>query len=207
MQISALPSTAQTTRISMQATNVNIREAFREIERSSGISFLFYDDAVDLKRNITVSANDCPLPELLDRILKDTKLTYKVYDDKFIVVTPAESAQQQSISGVITDASTNEALPGVNVTVEGTTLGVVSDLDGKFALDVPSSGSILVFSFVGYNTERVTLSGQTTVNVSLVPDIQSLEEVVVVGSGTHKKVNMTGSVSAVKVDEKITSRD
>ncbi|HEX3010389.1 MAG TPA: SusC/RagA family TonB-linked outer membrane protein, partial [Bacteroidales bacterium] len=206
LQVSALSSSAQTAKVSIQANNVNIREAFREIERNSGISFLFYDDAIDLKKNITVSAIDCPLSELLDKILKDTNLTYKVYDNKFIVVSPVEAVQQQTITGTITDAANNEPLPGVNITIEGTTLGAVSDIDGKFSINVPSTNAVLVFSFVGYNTEKVTLTGQATLSVSLIPDIKSLEEVVVVGYGTQKKVNMTGAVSAVKVDEKITSR-
>lgn len=205
LQVSAVTK-AQTTRISMQATNLNIREAFREIERSSGLSFLYYDDAIDLTKNITVSAIDRPLDELLSEILKDTKLSYKVYDNKFIVISPIDAVQQQTITGVITDAATNEPLPGVNITVEGTTIGVVSDIDGKFTIEVPSPNSVLVFSFVGYNTEKVSAEGKTTINVSMVTDIKKLEEVVVVGYGTQKKVNMTGAVSAVKVDEKITSR-
>ncbi len=205
LQVSAY-TTAQTTRISMQATNINIREVFREIERNSGLSFLYYDDAIDLKKNITVSAIDRPLDELLDEILKESKLSYKVYDNKFIVITPIDAMQQQTVTGVITDATTNEALPGVNVTVEGTTIGVVTDIDGKFSIDVPSPTSVLLFSFVGFNSERIDVAGKTTITFSLVPDIKKLDEVVVVGYGTQKKVNMTGAVSAVKMDERITSR-
>ena len=205
LQVSAFTN-AQTTRISMQATNINIREVFREIERNSGLSFLYYDDAIDLKKNITVSAIDRPLDELLDEILKESKLSYKVYDNKFIVITPIDAMQQQTVTGVVTDATTNEALPGVNVTVEGTTIGVVTDIDGKFSIDVPSPTSVLLFSFVGFNAERIDVAGKTTITLSLVPDIKKLDEVVVVGYGTQKKVNMTGAVSAVKMDERITSR-
>lgn len=183
LQVSA--TTASTARVSMNAKN--------EIERSSGSSFLLYENAVEMNKNVTVSANDCPLPEHLGKILNDIKMS-------------SEAAQKQTVNGVITDATTGEALPGVNITVEGSTLGVVTDLDGKFSIDVPSASSVLVFSFVGYNTERVTVGNQTSLTIALVPDIKSLEEVVVVGYGTQKKVNMTGAVSAVKMDEKITSR-
>lgn len=201
LQASAISTSAQTAKVSMQATNVNIREAFREIERSSGISFLFYDDAIDLKKSITVSANDCPLPELLDRILKDTNLTYRVYDDKFIVVSPIDAIQQQKIVGTVTDAATNEPLPGVNVTIEGTTLGVITDFDGKFTLNVPTANAVIVFSFVGYVSEKVTLTGQSELLIRLVPDIKSLEEVVVIGYGAQKKETVVGSVAQVSSED------
>ncbi len=201
LQVSAISTTAQTTKISMQATNVNIREAFREIERSSGISFLFYDEAIDLKKSITVSANDCPLPDLLDRILKDTNLTYRVYDDKFIVVSPIDAVQQQKITGTVTDESTNEPLPGVNVTIEGTTLGVVTDFDGKFSLNVPTANAVVVFSFVGYVSQKITVNGQSEFLVQLVPDVKSLEEVVVIGYGAQKKETVVGSVAQVSNED------
>jgi TonB-linked SusC/RagA family outer membrane protein len=107
-----------------------------------------------------------------------------------------KSAQQQ-ITGVVTDASTKEPLPGVTIIIEGTTRGVTSDIDGKYSIDVPNGG-VLVFSYLGYITEKVSTSAQSVINVVLVPDIQKLEEVVVIGYGTVKKRDLTGAVTSVK---------
>jgi len=81
-------------------------------------------------------------------------------------------AQQQKIIGTITDGSTGETMPGVNVLVEGTTIGVISDAEGKFSIQVPNENSVLIFSFVGYVTEQIPTAGQTNMNVKLSPDIK-----------------------------------
>ncbi|MEM6844693.1 MAG: TonB-dependent receptor [Bacteroidota bacterium] len=107
-------------------------------------------------------------------------------------------AQQQTIQGTVTDLSTEETLPGVNILVKGTTIGTVTDVDGNYRLTAPEDADILVFSSVGYNSEEITINGQTTINMSLAPDIKSLSEVVVVGYGTLRKENMTGSVSTIE---------
>lgn len=108
-----------------------------------------------------------------------------------------DNPQQVTVRGTVTDASTKEALPGVNVIVPGTTLGAITDISGNFTLEVPSASVKLQFSFIGYTMQEVALAGQTTLNIALVSDIAQLNEVVVVGFGTQKKVNLTGAVSSV----------
>lgn len=104
-------------------------------------------------------------------------------------------AQQKSIQGKITDVG-GDPLPGVSISVEGTTYGTVTNLDGEFQLDVPSEG-VLVFSFIGMLTQKMEIGDQTTFNVILKEDIIGLEEVVVVGYGTRMKEELTGAVSTV----------
>lgn len=106
-------------------------------------------------------------------------------------------AQSYKVTGVVTDANTNETLPGVNVLVKGTNTGVLTDLEGRYAIEVPSAESELQFSFVGYVTETLAANGQSTLDVALVPDITALEEVVVVGYGISKKATVTGSVASM----------
>ena len=89
-------------------------------------------------------------------------------------------------------------LPGVNITVKGTTTGTTTDVEGRFELHVPDPDAILVFSFIGYISKEIKLAGQTALSVSLEPDLQSLEEVVVVGYGQQRKSNITGAISIVK---------
>jgi len=108
--------------------------------------------------------------------------------------------QQVSISGTITDAETGEALPGANVVIKGTTQGAVTDLDGTFTLEA-SEGDVLLVSFVGYLVQEVIVGTETTVSIALSPDIQRLQEIVVVGYGTQKRVEVTGAISTVAADE------
>ena len=104
---------------------------------------------------------------------------------------------QQTITGTVTDLSTDESLPGVNVVAKNTTVGTVTDIDGNYRLTVPDDVETLVFSSVGYVKEEVTIGNQTVINLSMSPDIQSLSEVVVVGYGTQKKSDIVGSVASV----------
>ncbi|NVM62340.1 TonB-linked SusC/RagA family outer membrane protein [Mucilaginibacter sp. SG538B] len=109
------------------------------------------------------------------------------------------------ITGQVTDEK-GQTLPGVSVALKGTSTGVVTDVNGKFSLNVPSASSgILVFSYIGYNTQEIILNGQATLNVQLQADSKSLNEVVVVGYGTQKKATLTGSISQVKGSELVKS--
>jgi len=108
-----------------------------------------------------------------------------------------DNLQQVKISGTVTDGTTGEALPGVNVVIPGTTVGTMTDISGKYSLDVPNASARLQFSFIGYLTQDITLSGQTTLNVALLSDVAQLSEVIVVGYGTQLKKDLTGAVAAV----------
>jgi TonB-linked SusC/RagA family outer membrane protein len=112
-----------------------------------------------------------------------------------------EGTQQQvTVKGTVTDAATTDALPGVNVVVKGTTVGATTDIGGNFTIQVPTANATLVFSFIGYVSQEVALTGQTTVNVALKGELTQLTEVVVVGYGTQKKIDLTGSVTRVGSD-------
>lgn len=118
----------------------------------------------------------------------------------WVWLLPVAIAQQQ-VSGTVTDYSTGEALPGVNILLQGTTTGTVTDLSGKYSLSVPSGDAVLVFSFIGYETQEVTVGNQTNISVGLMPDLTTLSEVVVVGYGTMERKNVTGSIVTVDVGE------
>ncbi len=103
----------------------------------------------------------------------------------------------KSISGQVTDLSTGETLPGVNIVAKGTTIGTVTDIEGNYQLSVPDETEILVFSSVGYTPEEVSIGNQTVIDVVMSPDIQSLSEVVVIGYGTQRRENISGAISTV----------
>ena len=105
------------------------------------------------------------------------------------------SFAQSTVSGTISDAE--GPLPGASIVVQGTTTGAVSDFDGNYTIEVPESSNTLVFSYVGYAAQSINVDGQTTINVTLQPDAQSLSEVVVVGYGTQRKADLTGAVGSI----------
>ena len=113
------------------------------------------------------------------------------------VTTP----QQVKVSGTVTDAGTGEALAGVNVVLEGSTIGVMTDVKGKYSLAVPDLSGVLQISFIGYVTQKIPINGMTVINAVLSAEVQALEEVVVTGYGTARKSDLTGSVSSIKPEQ------
>lgn len=110
----------------------------------------------------------------------------------------ATSAQQQiKVTGKITDSANKEVIPGVTIVVKGTTIGIVSDIDGSYTINVPNRNSVLVFSFVGYKSQEIEVNNETSINVSLVSDVTDLDEVVVVGYGVQKRANVVGAVASI----------
>jgi len=120
----------------------------------------------------------------------------------FILIfsVPYLLSQPLEISGKVLDED-NMGMPGVNVVIKGTTTGTATDVDGNYRITVPDAESILQFSYLGYLTEEITVGNQTTIDISLVPDIARLEEVVVIGYGTIPKSDLTGAVSSVRAED------
>jgi TonB-linked SusC/RagA family outer membrane protein len=108
--------------------------------------------------------------------------------------------QQRTVTGTIRDEA-KAPMPGVNIWIEGTSIGVISDINGKYSISVPSADAVIVFSFVGYNEMKVSSSGRTTIDVTMEPSVESLDEVVVVGYGVQRKRDVTGSITSVKTED------
>lgn len=210
-QLYASDSYAQNARITLNMQNAKIEEVFAAIENQSEFEFFYNNNQIDASQIVSVTVEEMKISDLLNRILANKDLDYKVIGNRIILVKPnsfesellgsLHAAQQVTVTGTVKDEATGDPIPGVNVIVEGTTLGIVTDFDGKFSLNVPSANSVLVFSYIGYSSQKVTLNGQSVVNISLIPDIQNLDEVVVVGYGTVRKRDLTGSVASIKSDD------
>ena len=112
-----------------------------------------------------------------------------------------QTTVEKTITGQVTDLSTNETLPGVNILVKGTTIGTITDVEGNYRLTAPDDAQTLVFSSVGYTGEEIEIGTQTVINLEMAPDIQSLSEVVVVGYGTQKKSDLTGAIAQVSSED------
>jgi TonB-linked SusC/RagA family outer membrane protein len=185
----------------LEVKNVTIREVFDIIEKQAGFKFFYIDEQIDVSRKIDINLIDQPIEGFLSQVFNTGMVKYKVFENNLVVLTPNNLGLQQiKITGTVTDAQTGEPLPGVNIIVEGTTIGVTSDIEGKFTIDLPNAEASLVFSYVGYVNKILKYTGQTNIGVTLEPDIKKLDEVVVVGYGTQKKSDVTGAM--IRVSEK-----
>lgn len=204
-------------KISVQAQDLEIKKVLNEIEKQAGVRFIFSSRVIRSGRKVTVQQANQELSKVLDDFLAPLGLTYEV-SGKNIVIRPAQSPTlngdpevsvkkglsiqaEQVIKGRVTDAESREPLPGVNILIKGTQTGTSSDANGNYSLSVPDANTVLVYSFVGYEPQEVKVGSRTDIDVSLKTDQKSLEEVLVVGYGTVKKSDLTGSVSSVKAQE------
>lgn len=193
--------------MSLQVKNMTLNKAFDRISQQTGFSFAFNEEMVDLKERIDIDVTNASLGDVLREISKSSNLRFKRVNDNIHVGVANEEVSkpieeildyaQRSISGKVVSAEDGSELPGVSVTIKGTTSGTVTDIDGRYSLNAPE-GSVLIFSFVGFSTNEVTVGNQSEINITMDTDVQTLEELVVVGYGTVKKSDLTGSVASVK---------
>lgn len=176
----------QTEKITVKLANSRLKEFVTSVEKQTMYKFLYRDDEVE-SLVLNVDAEDIPLEQVLSTCLEGSHFNYKILANNLIVIASNEILQQQIITGKVTDASTGQTMPGVNITIKGTATGVVSDINGKYSISVPNRDAILVFSFVGYATQEFTALDQTVIDVNLSEDARLIEEVVVTALGIRKE--------------------
>lgn len=192
--------------VTISKRNATLAELFNEIEAQTELSIAYSESTVDKNRKVTVEFKDMPIGDAMRYILQGTGATYSI-NGKMILIKPASVAQageKKTIKGTITDEK-GEPIIGANVIVKGTDEGTITDVDGNFTLQA-SEHAVLQITYIGYMVNEVAVKKQTQLNVVLREDAQALDEVVVVGYGTQKKVNLTGSVTSVKMDETLGNR-
>jgi TonB-linked SusC/RagA family outer membrane protein len=192
---------SQNEKLTIQNESISLRQLFSIIEKESHYKFLYNDDYVNFDKTVSLHANQQPINEILSEVFDKSNIGFKLLENNLIVIMPKDLLQQKKITGTVTDATTGESLPGVSVMIEGTKKGTVTGVDGKFMIEISNANAVLVFSFIGYLTEKVPLSGKSVIDVKLKADVKKLDEVVVVGYGVQKKGNLTGSVSSTKSSE------
>lgn len=207
-QMYAVSSFGQETKLDINMKKTSVEEMLRNIELNSTYRFFYRSKDLEGKQSIDLNIKDKSVLEILDAVLPQMDLSYEVFDNYIAVKERANNVslekQQIVIKGKVTDVDGNP-LPGVNVVEKGTTNGAITNLDGEYTISVSSPDATLSFSYVGFLTEDIELNGQTSIDITLVEDITSLEEVVVIGYGTMKKSDLTGSISTIQGD-KITER-
>jgi len=195
LQISAI-GLGQDAALKLDSKTGTLADLIQAIETQSDFRIFYKTDQVDIHKNLFFTSTDGTVATILTDALDGSNISYQVLD-KLIVLTTVNTIQQIKVTGKITDASTDEPLPGVNILVEGTQQGVISDAQGNYSIVVPSNSAVLVFSYIGYNSEKMEVGGRSVIDVSLTPDIQNLQEVVVIGYGTREKKDITTSISTL----------
>lgn len=206
-QLYAGESYSQTTTLSLSLKNVTVEQALDQIEQETGFSFLFTNNIIDVNRIVDLKVSKGNINHILGRLFDRTNVEYKIIDKQIILSTKASEAsapqQTRRVRGMVTDPA-GEPIIGANITVRGTTMGTITDIDGHFSLEVPVSATLAV-SYIGYLTKEIPVGTQSDLRIRLSEDTQNLEEVVVVGYGVQKKSDLTGAVANVK-SEKLMER-
>ena len=189
------------TLLTLNLTDVTIREVFDAVEKKSEYVFIFSDDYLnDLDRKVDVKVISKPLDQILNTVFKSTSLTYRI-NDRQVTIQRKEAPQKQEpnlkVSGVVRDAN-KVPLIGVNIQQVGTTNAVITDIDGKFTIYNLSPNSALRFSYIGYKPLEYKLSNETELDITLIEDVQGLGEVVIVGYGSQKRESVIGAITSVK---------
>lgn len=194
---------AQSLKFSIHKQNSSISEVFKEIEKKSDFTFFFNDNQINVKQKVNVSANNANIEDVLAQVLQNTGYDYQIIDkqilikvsDKDVMAIPVVAQSDKKITGTVLDA-TGMPLIGANVMVKGTTNGTITDMDGKFSLNV-ERGATLVVSYIGFSNQEIKIGNQTNLSITMKEDAEALDELVVVGYGTQKKVNLTAAVETV----------
>ncbi|MCB2377960.1 TonB-dependent receptor [Hymenobacter sp. BT635] len=190
-------------KITLQVEAQTIKETLSQIARQANIRFVYSQQLVGADRKVSINAQDAPLLAVLDEVLAPLKIQYEVANKRVVLRASSKSVSANDsgrpdvpVSGRVVDAK-GDGIPGVTVVVKGTAIGTGTSQDGSFTLQAPEN-SVLVFSFVGYARQEVPVTGATTsLSVTLAEDKQALSEVVVIGYGTARKSDLTGSVASV----------
>ena len=186
-------------KVTLKSSQEEIARVLTNIEKQTNYRFLYNNALKDIRQKIDIDVQDAGIKDALDKIFAGTDLTYKMLENNLIVVLSATQPQDIQVTGKVTGEN-REALPGVSVTLKGSTKGTETDSSGTFTITAPADGTLLI-TYVGYLTQEVKVNSQTQLNIQLKPSGSQLNEVVVVGYGTQKKIDVTGSVAHVKGEE------
>ena len=201
---------SQTKMFNLSLKDANLKEVFDKLEKQSDISFFYHIESLDLSKKITVNYKDAKLTDVLEQLLVGTDLSYRIMDQYVAIIkkpgqgysdNQLQQDRQITVTGKVTDDK-GEPIPGVNIYDKiNPQHGVITGIDGSYSISVNSPEDVLVFSFIGFDGQEITVAGRTVINVILVVEETGLDEVLVVGYGTVKKKDVTGSIVNVKTED------
>lgn len=205
-----LPLAAQTSesfRVSLDANREKLADVMKKIETQTGLRFFFSEQAVDVERPVTLQAADTPLPDVLNRLFQTEGIQWRRTGKQILLFPksndndlPQKKERPVSVKGTVTDAA-GEPLPGVNIREKGTGNGAVTGNDGSFQIRLQGNRAVLQVSFIGFVTKEIVPGKNTRLKIVLEEDTRALEEVVVIGYGTARKINLTGAVATASPED------
>lgn len=196
-QLSASESYAQNAKISLNLKNATLKEVIQSIEKQTEFVFFYSNEEIDTNKKVDINKRNSDIAEVLNTILSN--YSYRIENRKILLMPKAIQQSSSKIKGVVKDAA-GETIIGANVMVKGTSNGTITDMNGDFMLNA-SPNDILVVTYIGYQQQEIPLKGKTFVNIVMQEDAKALDEVVVVGYGTQKKLSVTGAVASVSAEE------
>jgi TonB-linked SusC/RagA family outer membrane protein len=196
-------SYSQITKLSVNMQNVPIKQVLEKIENQSDFRFFYSDSKIDVEKVIDIDLTNKSVEEILQHVFQGSEINYKIVDKHILLSSLTfENTQQQqkSISGKVTDPS-GATIPGVSVVVKGTSIGTVTDANGRFSLsNIPERASLMI-SFVGMKTQEIAVGKLSSIDITLSEESFGIQEVVAVGYGTVKKIDLTGAVATVNQEK------
>lgn len=195
---------SQNMRVNIQVNNTKMQEVLEEIEKQTDYLFIYNNKEVDINRRISINAKDKTVAEVLSTIFNLTNISYAMEGNNIMLMKKEEKSLSQQTNkrkliGIVVDAI-GEPIIGANIMVKGTTNGTVTDIDGKFTLEI-TDNEILQVSYIGYTNQDIPVGKRSTLEIKLTEDTETLEEVVVIGYGVQKKSVVTASISKVSSNE------
>jgi TonB-linked SusC/RagA family outer membrane protein len=190
-------------RINLNKNNISVEEALIEVQKQTGYNFFFPEEMITKARRFNVSVSNQPLKQVLDIVFKNQPISY-VIDRKTIVVvehkTNSTTYLQNTVTGKVVD-SKGMPVPGVSVSLKGTSRATSTDNEGRYSINLPDQNGILIFSSLGFSVLESPVNGRNIMDITLTEKQSALEEVVVIGYGTTTRSDLTGSVAQVKAKE------
>jgi len=192
---------SQNCKYTIDLKNVSAKKVLTEMENSCNVKFLYRNDQIDLEKQVSINVKDASMEAILGNLFPKNDITYKYFDNNLVVIA-TKTAQKVQIKGTVSSFKDNTPLPGVTVIEKGTTNGVFTDNNGNYTIETTTNAPVLIFSSIGYKTLEVPTNSMTIINVSLKEELTQLAEIVVVGYGSTKKKDLTGSISSIAMKDK-----
>lgn len=202
----AVDSYSQQTRFSLKFEGTKLVQVLNAIENQSEFYFLYNENFVDVNRPVNVQVRDQKIDEVLKQVLEGTGISYSIHDRQIVLTQGSDpgistgAQPARTVRGKVT-GSAGDPIPGVSVSVRGTTAGTITDANGSYSISSVPPDATLVFSFVGMKTVELAVAGKQVLDVALEEETIGIDEVVAIAYGTQKKSEVTGSISSINAEQ------
>ena len=192
---------SQNTKLNLAIENQTLRSALNILEQESSYRFFYSENISSLDEVVTIDARNHGIDQILNKLFEDKNITYEINENKLIVLKPMSNDQgKRIISGNVVDG-TGTPLPGVTIIAKGSTIGAITDLDGKFGFTLPEGTTVIIASYIGMRTLEIEVGNQMNFQIVMEEDLIGVDEVVVIGYGSQQKKTVTGAVSSVSDEQ------